>query len=466
MGNMGVFSLVVLSLLLFNGESLSQGPDSRVRDSVLSLPIREREHLQKSPYMYERYNLPVQCYFTAMRGISRYRRNLRTDTMLVSRTQDTVPSDVKEVVKSCMEKFDMNKLPPQYVIGAYAASVYQGDYEKANLAFQKFLKDYPQNDSSQKRRKALMVSKAGKTEMWVNPDAVKRLLERGKIAEDLGMPLYADPYEYILEIAKDLLMPDVGIDGARRYVSAWTKWTNEEIMDWGDPRRSFNAMIEFSAWKNGLEASKQMVHNEFVPMLHARTGGGPEKKKAVEDMFSSSLRWLEPIGTAPPMLARYWFDSTGKITDRVPKPGRVTLVFPSEPELGGNDYYRIHLLREMHKKFHDKGLDIVILTRLKGHFRLQIIDSKEEELELLRKYYLEHLNLPVTLAVDDVRFSKRFDGARMPEEIPWRRTWPTLYVNKGLIVGRDGNFFSTELDHNWWRRSFHLVEEALAQKVE
>ncbi len=459
-----VFALVLLCLFVINRSARSQQNDSRARDSILSFPVEEREHLQKNPYVYERYNTPSQCYYAAFRGLARYRRNLRMDTVVLVRSRDTLPDEVEQVARACMSKFDMNTVPARFLIGAYSANIYANQYDDAKQAVNRFVAEYPENDSSQIRRKALALARAGKTDRWFNRHVIKDMIERGQLIEKLGQWRYApEAYSSIFEIAKENIDPDMGIDGTKRYVNAWSKWTNEEVNDWGGAGFAFDRWLEFDSWKNGVEGNLHIIRTNFVPLLHARQGGGEDQRKQIDKSLTDLVaRNNQYIGDpASPILARYWFDSTGVPEQRLPRQGRTTIVFISDPELGGNDYYRFNLMRRLHEKYHQRGLDILVVTRLKGHFRYAITESKEEELELLRQYYLDHLKLPITLAIDDVRYSKRFDGMRIAEEVPWRRTWLMLSGTDGVVVGSDGKFFSIEINFRWWDRAFQVVEQAL-----
>lgn len=223
--------------------------------------------------------------------------------------------------------------------------------------------------------------------------------------------------------------------------------------------------MDFTFWGHGIEGTRELIHKEVVPMLTSRWTGDPAYRRQLQETYEARLQRMV-LGNAPPLLPKYLFDSTGVVSqERLPRSGRVTVIFTSAPETSGDQYYILNLLKRLHEKFGERDLDIILLTVLKGHFRWQIMESKEQELEALRKYYLEYLKLPVILAVDELRFSKRFDGARIPEEIVWRRPWPTQFaINTGIAIGRDGEILDPFLQPRWWRRAFQVVEQALEQK--
>ncbi len=440
---------------------LAQQPSSdSKRDSVLSLPPEQREHLQRTPYVYERYHTPEQCANAAWRALYRYRRDLRMDTVFLRTTRDTLPAVVKEVAASCFKQFDVTTIPVTLTPGAFRAALFSGEADKREVAYERFIHEYPANDTAQMRHKSNLMSRLVRQGWWYQDAPLEKIFELGKIVEEMGpgtARFAISIYESAFSRAEDSLDPDLGIKAAQKSRDAWLRMKNPEIADWGGFRSNFDRWQMYEFWKNGIQASYDLVRKDFVPTVSRRIGGGEDSRTYAQQMLERGQQMYQYLGdTAPPILARYWFDSNG-VAERLPKSGRTTVVFFLEPRCGQSCYGTYAMIRRAHALYSQKGLDILVVSKLSGHFRLHIPKNNAEELELIRNYYLDFLKLPVTLAVDEVRFSRRADGFRTAEEIAWRRNWPT---DMNAIIARDGTFVGFDMTKNEWQRAFYMMERA------
>jgi hypothetical protein len=137
-----------------------------------------------------------------------------------------------------------------------------------------------------------------------------------------------------------------------------------------------------------------------------------------------------------------------------PVRGRVTIVV--YPERLGQGFIEPHLatLRRLHEKYHDRGLDIMLVAQTQGFaWGSPPLDSAAEA-KLIGWYYREHLKLPFTVFVTPAEFERLSDGRfkRNPSKsIPkigvhryWRPWWGYIVARDGTIAGHINR---TEMAH-------------------
>jgi hypothetical protein len=117
------------------------------------------------------------------------------------------------------------------------------------------------------------------------------------------------------------------------------------------------------------------------------------------------------------------------------------------------------LLRYLDREYQTKGLEIILITETAGFFRTQLMETTAEEIELVRNFYLNFLKLPVTLGIDETRFSRLPDGRRMPEPVAWRRSWPQT---RAVLIDRNGNFAALGMDETYlWKRIRYEIDQVV-----
>src|SRR5690606_21577201 len=100
------------------------------------------------------------------------------------------------------------------------------------------------------------------------------------------------------------------------------------------------------------------------------------------------------------------------------------------------------MLRRISQQFHDKGLDIVLVTNTAGYFRWNLL-TPPEEADRMRWYFLEHLQLPVKVGVWKSEVTFRADGNRMPSQSPTLAAYRNAYFGArgsptGILVDQQG----------------------------
>ena len=107
--------------------------------------------------------------------------------------------------------------------------------------------------------------------------------------------------------------------------------------------------------------------------------------------------------TAPPLEADFWFNRSDSTVHRSVK-GKMSLVVFVDERCRAQCYTVYSALQRLKRRF-GAGLDVVLVTSTKGHYRQHPPLEPPAEAEVLRKYFLEYLALPATLAVVKAPFS-------------------------------------------------------------
>jgi len=127
------------------------------------------------------------------------------------------------------------------------------------------------------------------------------------------------------------------------------------------------------------------------------------------------IKYLMPLYTpvgqsAPSIRATQWLNVAGKGTVH-PAPGRPTLLIFGFASSGNKSYLGYAVLRRLAAQYTARGLDITLVTRTEGYYR-DVLISADSEMSKIGDYYMNFLNLPVTVAIwkTDIGFRPRGDG--------------------------------------------------------
>jgi hypothetical protein len=134
---------------------------------------------------------------------------------------------------------------------------------------------------------------------------------------------------------------------------------------------------------------------------------------------------------APPIVGNYWFPDAK--SHGTPQSGKVTLV---RWVVKGQGLLTSDLaaLRRLYDKYHDDGLEIVLLLRTEGYSWASPPLSPADEAKTIAWYYRKHLGLPFTIVVDETPFTTKPDGRRVAGSVPFVKE----YAGGATLVGRDG----------------------------
>jgi hypothetical protein len=153
-------------------------------------------------------------------------------------------------------------------------------------------------------------------------------------------------------------------------------------------------------------------------------------------MEMASQTFAKKIGTpAPQVPGTFWFSQDSSHVE--PKLGRVTLVVRASKGSGFMSA-NMAMYKRLYDRYHDQGLDIVLVLRTEGYSWSSPPQSPEDEAKTIAWYYRGYLNLPFTVVVEETPFTRQPDGRRVNEPTPF----DTLYLGRSTIVGRDGTIFT------------------------
>jgi hypothetical protein len=440
----------------------TSGATDRVRDSLLALPTYRREHMMVAPALYDRYRRPGMCFSAVWRAYNFYYRDKRPDTIFVDVRKKVLPPVVRQLADACASKFDLTQIPTGQLAPFVAVSLYRGQDQLADSAYRRMLRDMPGRDSAELRYKA--------TQLLGARHAVSRTLRHEpswwlRIAADIDS--LGPAVARISLVANDLRVwadptvdADLGISGYQKAEAAFKKMPRSEQFDWaGDMYQSYGGWGTFQAWKYGPQSVSEFYEKRSVPTMASLSPGDNSVLHGVRSYFEGLASPYQVYGQpAPAIPAKHWFYAEGVTPNKFPWEGQPTLVAFVHPNCGGPCYPEYSFYRMLHDKFGARGLRILLVARTSGFFRNEAIEVPSQEVELIRKYYLDFLKMPVTLVVDEARFNRLPDGRRIAEDIPWYRTWP----NDGtVLIGRDGKIKATKLVRAWWERASVEVEKEL-----
>ncbi len=437
-------------------------PTDRVRDSLLALPTYRREHLLVAPAMYDRYQRPGMCLSAALRAYTFYFRDKRPDTIFVDVRKKVLPPVVRQVADACNSKFNLAQVPADQLVPFVALSLFRRQDQLADSAYRRFLRELPGRDSAELRYKAMQLYGAkNSVTRTVQHDPSWALRIVGDI-DSLGpsvarVSVLANDLRFWADPTVDA---DLGISGFQKSEAAFKKMPRSEQVDWsGDMYASYGQWGTFHVWKYGPPSVSEFYETRSVPTMASLSPGDNGVLHGVRSYFEGLASQYQFYNQpAPPIPAKHWFYAEGMTPEKFPWEGQPTLVAFVYPNCGGQCYPQYSFLRMLHDKFGARGLRILIVARTSGFFRSEAMDVPSQEVELIRKYYLDFLKMPVTLVVDESRFNRLPDGRRVAEDIPWYRAWPN---DETILIGRDGKIKATRLAAAWWERAVVEVEQEL-----
>lgn len=432
------------------------------RDSLLAIPTYRREHLQVNPATYERYREPGMCLWAIFRAQGFYKRDKRPDTIFVNIRDRVTPPVVRQIADVCGSKFDLNQIPVDQLVPFIGISMVREMPQQADSAYRRLLRELPGRDSAQLRYKATQLLSLRTVAGRLLSNDPSWLLRINGDIDSLGpsvarISVVANDLRIWAEPAIDA---DFAIAGFEKAEAAFKKMPRSEQIDWnGDMYMSYGQWGRYHAWKYGPTSVSEFFEKRAVPEMASISPGDNGVLHRVRGYFEGLTYKYQFYGQpAPAIPSKHWFYAEGEAPGKFPWEGQVTLVAFVHPNCGGPCYQEYSFLRMVHKKFAARGLRILFVARTSGFFRTEAIDVPSQEVELIRKYYLDFLKMPVTLAVDESRFNRLPDGRRVAEDIPWYRTWPNERV---VLIGRDSKIKALDIGPNYWERSLVDIEKEL-----
>lgn len=402
------------------------------------------------------YNTPAMCIAAVQRAESLYWRRGEGDYLPKSTPYDTLPRYARDVGNRCLLQFNVVTVGEEDLEDFVRLAIIIGDTSKARSGIERYLSIY-QDDSVEQ---AIFLNAAARyiagkrpvdinfarsliqyvdgTTASVSADSVfSQLLHVYTLNNDpisrnevfneniaylerrypddqrrLMSFIYKDSFEFP-RVPSGMYTPD-DIDEIYRLGNIWKEWTFDES-----------------------SPSYQRVMGELT----------------VETMADRASFF----GTKAPDLKvfKVFPENEGK----EPLQGRVTMYMPafslgSPIGLGrfsGKMESYLAMLKRLHEKYYNAGLDIVLVTKTNGYAWDSPPLDPEEEAKVIAWYYRDYLKLPFRIMVEKTEFVRVPDGRLISLSggrpdfmtshfIGKRRSY--LNLGTGYIVGRNGTVVS------------------------
>lgn len=343
------------------------------------------------PIDFTRYTNPEQCMSladrvvaTGWRGEERSKRDTLTYNPL-----DTLPARVVTEVGRCVDSFDVHDAEPFELPWLFHLDLLanRDDQVRAVVARQTELAGTPVA-----RAKAML-------------GTVKQLLD-------------AQPVR--LEMAREYTarLDSMGSQAAeqRMNVHLWLFWryamaTLDTVLMRSEHEAYEAAVVDAGSPTAGFNLSGMMMREKVAAVLRPEAPDAraffrklpatryPNIPTAKVEEIIDLLYGHGPLRVA----GDFWFGEGAAAGSLHPTPGKVSfLVFVGAP-CGGRCAGAYAVLRRLEERFGDR-LDIVLMARTMGDFRLLPPPTPAEEAELIRQYFLEDVKLSDALGVVSTPF--------------------------------------------------------------
>jgi hypothetical protein len=140
---------------------------------------------------------------------------------------------------------------------------------------------------------------------------------------------------------------------------------------------------------------------------------------------------------APPVQATQWFNA-GPAGNTRPIAGKPALLVFASHACGSMCYTPYGVLRRLATKYAAQGLDVTLITRTAGFYKGELI-RPDMELIKIKEYFLDRLELPVTIAAWKTDLGRGDDGRVTVQSAPNDEAYkPTGGVVPAFLVDKSG----------------------------
>lgn len=176
-----------------------------------------------------------------------------------------------------------------------------------------------------------------------------------------------------------------------------------------------------------------------------------------EFMEMAAQTFAKRIGTpAPQITGNFWFSQDSSHVK--PTLGKVTLVVRASKG-DGLMSGTMAMFKRLYDRYHEQGLDIVLVLRTQGYSWSSPPQSPADEAKTIAWYYRDYLKLPFTVVVEETPFTRQPDGRRVDGRTPF----DSLYMGRTTIVGRDGTIFTNSVGTESESQYETFISMALAE---
>jgi len=377
------------------------------------------------------YDTPGYC-LAAMDGTERltWRRG-ESDTLPKRTLLDTVPTKVRDMGRACIAKMTPRSVPPVELYNLTRVALRLGDTALARQTVEYHLSITTTNPRARGYVLVDAISGAAEARPIQFPfieSMLPKVSALGKGAVDAGVLAYT----LAQAVAHDRFDTTRREQfSAARHALIKTLTTEEKKALRVDLGSVFSDSLEI-VWYHvvpNLSSAVKRLGEQWA------AANGTEKTQFAHAVIYMATTLGAIVGQPAPtvnVLKRYPADAP-----LVPVPGKVTIVMNVRSIGRGMLDGTMARLRRMHERYHDRGLDIVLVARTAGYAWASPPLVAEAEANLFEWYYREHLKLPFSVLVEETSFGKRPDGRRVAQKTPFQSKWDPIEPN-GYIVGRTG----------------------------
>ncbi len=434
LGHVFSFGGYVAALLLISsvyaplpGQAIPGVPSS-------AIPVNRNEHLATDPAVYARYARPATCYGAVQRGYLFYWRSLRQDTVKRIFRSDSTPAIVRTVAKTCAAKFRVDDVPVDQLVDLVKIYLSAGEPELAQRASRRLssaITTWPADQRGEQLYKLAVAYMRARPAY--EREAAKFIAELDAVGPDAAHWQSAVHGLESMDAMASNALPKAISESKKQITATLAQTKSQRIDAQVNLVTPYYDLSRHTYPEHGAAAAVAALDNAssgFVETYDVGTDG----YAALNQYVTQWKEYFSIFGTpAAPLSAKHWFNTNNDTTTR-PAAGQVTLVVFANPHCGGDCYYGYAALRRLHKKYAATGFNIVFVAQTLGYFRDEsFTENPAGEVEEIRKYFLEFLKLPISLAVSETEYSNRLDGRRVNETTVNKKNYPLERENAVLV---------------------------------
>lgn len=415
---------------------------------------------------YARYQSPGQCDPAARRMVQLYWRDKRPDTVVYDPSRTTLSQSGLDSIRLCAARFDVAKLPADQLASMLSLAIWAQQPTLITQVMHRLREPQP---SLTPETHAVLLRRAGEAFLMARPAN----LDSAVVLRDLMRPLepVAGIYELILsneitEFATHVERQDVAAASVKVAIALLQpgRMTADDRADYVRHLVTSQVQaVQVASRRPGI--TRNTIYAMFdsgASLIRHTSGADPGEIQGRLD------HWRSPyaiFGQVPaPVHSTYLYGDTA--APSLPRSGSVTLVYTGTAG-DSRAMPTIAALRRLSNRFSAQGFAEVYLTATTGFFFNQLLARPSDEAELTRKYFLDYLGLPGTLAIERSYFTTNRAGLRRSETPSNRAAYPVVsdYVNCE-IIGKDGKVkFFGFLTPETERVFVAVINDALADHV-
>jgi hypothetical protein len=238
-----------------------------------------------------------------------------------------------------------------------------------------------------------------------------------------------------------MTLNDIGtaVSDARTAVAAAEQMDQSDRIDWVYPVLfAYQTLAEPLAIQSSGPTALALFDTVATTLLPLRPRGSREWKR-LQTNIEHARSPYSLFGTdAKTLTATHWYNLQGDSAPR-PRQGRVSLLVFVDASCGGRCYPTYATIRRLRAKYAKTGLDVIFLASTHQYFRNHPMPMANVESDSTASYFVNFLQFPVPLAMEETQFKRipdgRMRGAETANEKAYDRGRNAVLVNaQGTVV--------------------------------